>query len=206
MTTQQQDGFGQMIRSMRQAQKPPLALRELARRCGISAAYLSNIERGLCAAPSAEVVKTLARELNSDPADFLRKANRTDPEFFAEAMDPGVVTILRLVDALAPTDSEPFLNMKNILAYLFTEFDGRTDDFSEMELFACFMTAFGKLRLEKDNPSQELQDRLARGIALLKTIMPDLFKEGSKEEIIREIYEMTDQKKQLGSPEGDPPR
>jgi transcriptional regulator with XRE-family HTH domain len=199
MTDLQNDGFGLMIRKIRQAQKPPLALRELARRCGISAAYLSNIERDLCAAPSVDVVKALARELNADPAEFLRKANRQDPEFFSEAMDPSIVSFLRLIDAMLPSGPTTLLNMKNLLAYMFTEFENEDFPSSELELFALFFTAYSKLKLEEQNPSAELTERLTKGTGILRLAMPDLFKGGTQEEILNEFMAMGKQKQITGN-------
>lgn len=189
MTNQQQDGFGQMIRSLRQAMEPPIGLRELARRCDISAAYLSNIERGLCAPPSADVVKAFARELGGDPVLFLQKANRVDLETLTAPFDKGLVGFLRLANAISLYRTpHALLNFKNLFAYIFATVDLSSDSFNELEYLASFMTAYGRLNLEKDNPSTDLLEILDRGMAILRVIMPDLCNDEDPAKVLDEFH------------------
>ena len=47
-----------------------ISLRELAERVGISAGYLSHLERGSRTNPSKEVMENIARELHSSIPDL----------------------------------------------------------------------------------------------------------------------------------------
>lgn len=70
--------FGQTLRDLRTAHG--FGLRATAKAVGISAGYLSRLERGLDAPPRPEVVKALAKELAADPDVLLRLSGSTDPE------------------------------------------------------------------------------------------------------------------------------
>lgn len=54
--------FGQRLRALRRAQG--LALAELARRAGVSASYLSRVERGARGMPGVPVLRRLASALH----------------------------------------------------------------------------------------------------------------------------------------------
>ena len=54
-----------------------IGLREFADKIGISAPYLSNIERGKLPPPSEEKLCAIAGELNQDPDELLAKAGKT---------------------------------------------------------------------------------------------------------------------------------
>lgn len=204
MSDQIQNDFGPTIRELRESQEPKLSLRALAKRCGISAAYLSNIERGLCAPPSVEVLKALARELNIDPSDLLIKANRVDVGLLVDTIDPGIVLLFRLIDSVMPTDGEPFLNLRNLLAFAICEFDGKDlDELDQLHLLATFTTAYAKLRLEKDNPSSELVEKLEHGNSVLRAIMPGLFVESNRDAVLREFLDLAQQRKWVNPPEGE---
>jgi len=64
-------GLGQLIKETREQSR--LALRELARRSGVSAGQLSRIENGQVAQPAEETLQRLAAALNRDhrPLEFL---------------------------------------------------------------------------------------------------------------------------------------
>lgn len=93
--------FGEQLRAFRE--KQDLSLRELARKVGISAPFLSDIERGN-RLPSDRVLRELARalgipegELRSGdprpPLEGLRKLAAGDPEYsiaFREIVDSGI--------------------------------------------------------------------------------------------------------------------
>jgi PTS system nitrogen regulatory IIA component len=56
-----------------------LSLRDLARRIGVSSAYLSRVENGLDAAPTPERLAAIARELDVPPTLLMDVANRVSP-------------------------------------------------------------------------------------------------------------------------------
>ena len=74
--------FGQRVRQSRR--KAGLGLRELARRAGLSAAYLSKIERGLVPTPSQDKVDSLADALGDNNLRFVpfrEHWDRMDPSW-----------------------------------------------------------------------------------------------------------------------------
>ncbi|MBZ4376031.1 helix-turn-helix domain-containing protein [Corallococcus interemptor] len=56
-----------------------LSLRDLARRIGVSSAYLSRVENGVDAPPTQERLTAIARELDVPPALLMDVANRVSP-------------------------------------------------------------------------------------------------------------------------------
>ena len=70
--------FGDTIRNLRTAQD--LGLRQTAIKVGISAAYLSRIERNKERPPRPEIIKELARVLAADPDVLFRLSSSTDPD------------------------------------------------------------------------------------------------------------------------------
>ena len=70
------DGLGEFIR--RQRELGQLSLRQLADACGISNAYLSQIERGL-RTPSSFVLKALADGLELSSDTLYAQAGILDP-------------------------------------------------------------------------------------------------------------------------------
>tara|TARA_Y100000588_G_C13501524_1_gene605420 strand:+ start:74 stop:451 length:378 start_codon:yes stop_codon:yes gene_type:complete len=66
--------FGATIRRHRQRQG--LGLRQYARHLGVSASYLSSIERDTCAAPAEHHIRTIARDLSLDPDTLLAQGGR----------------------------------------------------------------------------------------------------------------------------------
>lgn len=56
-----------------------LSLRDLARRIGVSSAYLSRVENGVDAPPTQERLAAIARELDVPPALLMDVANRVSP-------------------------------------------------------------------------------------------------------------------------------
>src|ERR1039458_6720916 len=57
--------FGTMLRRLRQ--QKGVGLRELARKIGVSAPYLSNVERGKSPTPSEQKLRAIAGILHSSP-------------------------------------------------------------------------------------------------------------------------------------------
>jgi PTS system nitrogen regulatory IIA component len=56
-----------------------VSLRDMARRIGVSSAYLSRVEHGLDAPPTAERLAAIARELDVPPALLMDVAQRVSP-------------------------------------------------------------------------------------------------------------------------------
>ena len=109
--------FGETIRSLREQRaksEPSFSLRQVAARCGVTAAYLSRVERGEVAPPGEETLVKLAHELGEDPdlilamagkiSGDLRSAILARPQLFAELIraikimpDNAVLRIVREV-------------------------------------------------------------------------------------------------------------
>ena len=89
--------FGEHIRKLRERRAetdPTFSLRQVASRCGVTAAYLSRVERGEVAPPGEETLIKLAHELGEDPDVILAMAGKISadlrsailarPQLFAE--------------------------------------------------------------------------------------------------------------------------
>ncbi|MCE9668759.1 helix-turn-helix domain-containing protein [Myxococcus stipitatus] len=72
-----------------------VSLRDMARRIGVSSAYLSRVEHGVDAPPTAERLAAIARELDVPPALLMDVANRVNP-YVADYLEavPGAGTLL----------------------------------------------------------------------------------------------------------------
>lgn len=73
--------FGQSLRVFRQA--AGLSLRELARRIGVSASYLSLVENGKSSPPSGIRLAQIAEILDLSPSVMMQLTGRVDPEIAA---------------------------------------------------------------------------------------------------------------------------
>ena len=71
---QQEQEFGATIRELREARQ--LGLRQFARMIGVSATYLSKIEREEMPPPAEDRVKEIARLLEQDPHELLALAGK----------------------------------------------------------------------------------------------------------------------------------
>ena len=109
--------FGDSIRKMRERRAetdPAFSLRQVAARCGVTAAYLSRVERAEVAPPGEDTLLRLAHELGEDPDVMLAMAGKVSadlrlailarPQLFAElirtiktAPDRAVLRIVRQV-------------------------------------------------------------------------------------------------------------
>lgn len=69
--------FGATLRLLRV--DAGLSLRDLARRIGVSSAYLSRVEHGLDAVPTPERLSAIARELDVPPTLLMDAAHRVNP-------------------------------------------------------------------------------------------------------------------------------
>jgi HTH-type transcriptional regulator, competence development regulator len=109
--------FGDAVRRLREARANSdqrFSLRKVAARCGVSAAYLSRVERGEVAPPGEETLIKLANEIGEDPDVLLAMAGKISadlrsailarPKLFAElirsikdAPDNAVLRVVREV-------------------------------------------------------------------------------------------------------------
>lgn len=74
--------FGNLLRALREAKRttdPTFSLRQFAEKVGISATFLSKVERGEFDPPAADKIIRMARLLGTDPDEFLALAGRVDP-------------------------------------------------------------------------------------------------------------------------------
>jgi HTH-type transcriptional regulator, competence development regulator len=69
-----EEGFGARVRRLREARE--IGLRPFARMIGVSATYLSKIERDELPPPAEARVKEIARLLDQDPDELLALAGR----------------------------------------------------------------------------------------------------------------------------------
>ena len=75
--------FGKRIRDLREAKlksNPKFTLRKFAEAVGISATFLSKVERGEFDPPKAEKIQKMAELLDVDSDELLFLADKVDPE------------------------------------------------------------------------------------------------------------------------------
>ncbi len=75
--------FGKRVRDLREERvrtDPTFSLRQFAERVGISATFLSKVERGEFDPPKAENIIKMAELLGVDADELLSLANKVDPE------------------------------------------------------------------------------------------------------------------------------
>ena len=74
--------FGERLRQLREERKrsdPAFSLRKFAQKAGISATFLSKIERGEFDPPKADKIIRMAELLDVDPDELLALADKVDP-------------------------------------------------------------------------------------------------------------------------------
>jgi len=85
--------FGEAIRSARE--RIGMSLRQLARETGISATYLSKIERGLLPAPADDKIFKLSEVLKLDPDELFALAGRMAGDVYTAFLErPVLFTLL----------------------------------------------------------------------------------------------------------------
>jgi len=72
------DNFGPVLRKHRA--DAGLSVRSLARTIGVSATYLSKVERGLCKPLTEDRIKHVSRVLDLDPLEMCRIGGRIPSE------------------------------------------------------------------------------------------------------------------------------
>ena len=74
----QEQEFGATIRDLREKRR--IGLRQFAKMIGVSATYLSKIERGEMQPPAEDRVKEIARRLDQDPDALLALAGKVSSD------------------------------------------------------------------------------------------------------------------------------
>ena len=98
------EGFGARVRRLREARE--IGLRPFARMIGVSATYLSKIERDELPPPAEERVKEIARLLDQDPDELLALAGRVASDLGAiiRGRPREMASFLRTVRGLGPEE------------------------------------------------------------------------------------------------------
>lgn len=88
-------GFGQYLRGLRQRRN--LSQRQLGRLAGVSAAYISEVERGVRGVPSPKILEKLARPLRVEYNELMRQAGylktEQEPSTFAPKVDERYIDV-----------------------------------------------------------------------------------------------------------------
>lgn len=97
-------GFGPAVRAQRL--EKGLGLRELARQVGMSATYLSKVEREEFKPPAEDKVRAIAQILGEDPDRLLALAGRvaSDLPQIIRTNPEGMASFLRAARGLSPAD------------------------------------------------------------------------------------------------------
>jgi transcriptional regulator with XRE-family HTH domain len=99
-----EEGFGARVRRLREARE--IGLRPFARMIGISATYLSKIERDELPPPAEARVKEIARLLDQDPDELLALAGKvaSDVSDIIRERPREMASFLRTVRGLGPEE------------------------------------------------------------------------------------------------------
>lgn len=103
--------FGPMLRSLRN--EKGYRLREFAKMVGISAAYLSQIERGEARPPREERVRTIARALGEDPDLLMAHSGRVS-SVLSNAMERAPEEVSRLIQATLGLDRDNIIELTRV--------------------------------------------------------------------------------------------
>ena len=97
-------GFGATIRELREEKR--IGLRQFARMIGVSATYLSKIERGEMPPPAEDRVKEIARLLDQDPNELLALAGKvaSDVSAIIKERPREMASFLRTISGLGPEE------------------------------------------------------------------------------------------------------
>ena len=99
-----EEGFGARVRRLREAKE--IGLRPFARMIGISATYLSKIERDELPPPAEARVKAIARLLGEDPDELLALAGKvaSDVSDIIRKQPREMASFLRTARGLGPEE------------------------------------------------------------------------------------------------------
>lgn len=104
MGDKQRPSFGRKVRQLRESQG--VGLRALCRTVGMSATYLSQVERGQLAPPSETKVRAIAKALGEDPDALLRQAGRvpSDLQVIIRKHPMEIIALLRAIRGLTVSE------------------------------------------------------------------------------------------------------
>lgn len=92
MTKISKQDFGDFVRKQRLQLIPPISLRGFAEKIGISATYLSKIERGDFDPPSENSIRLIARELKINEDELLGMAGKVSSDVATIIINKPVLT------------------------------------------------------------------------------------------------------------------
>jgi transcriptional regulator with XRE-family HTH domain len=104
MATKTKKRFGPLVREKRTAKG--ISLRKFAEMVGVSATYLSQVEKGNCDPPTAERVRRMAEILDENPDELTALAGRVPvdlPAIIQEQPTP-IAEFLREASGLSPDE------------------------------------------------------------------------------------------------------
>lgn len=166
--------FGAEIRRLRQLKG--FGLREFASKAGISASYLSLIERGKVAPPSMEKIRDLAKELDEAEAELLELGHRfeLEDEYFAHKNAPRIRAAKKLItyfQTLLYSDEVAPLDVNSVLALLVDKMVTNQGKLRTPDM-ARFMISVIKRYAETDDEElpKDLEEAKERGKAVLQYI------------------------------------
>jgi transcriptional regulator with XRE-family HTH domain len=206
--------FGAEIRKLRQLMG--FGLREFAEKAGISASYLSLIERGKTPPPVREKIIRIANELEEDETELLELANPLDLDdrYFAYKQGPKIKRFKKLLNyfqtLLYSEDAAP-LDLMSVVA-LYMDQKMREKEKHSTAKAAKYMIGVIKEVAESESDSfpEEIEEARQRGMAFLDLIfsMED-GKPPTEEELMRaaKLYApfFMNQEDQPSFPELEPP-
>jgi len=104
MSSQRRATFGGTVRELRTRKQ--ISLRKFAERIGISATYLSKIEREEFKPPSRDKIKEIADALGQDYDEMLALADKTAPDLEQAILShpKQIAAFLRIAKRLGPDD------------------------------------------------------------------------------------------------------
>ena len=102
----QEQAFGATIRELRETRR--IGLRQFAKMIGVSATYLSKIERGEMQPPAEDRVKEIARQLDQDPDALLALAGKvsSDLSTIIRNQPREMASFLRIASGLSSQELE----------------------------------------------------------------------------------------------------
>ncbi len=101
------EGFGETIKRLRKSKQ--LGLREFAKKVGISATYLSKMERGLDPPPAEDKIAKMAQLLGADQNKLFALAGKLPPEF-GEAFNKNPIYTERVPEFLRTATEKNLTN------------------------------------------------------------------------------------------------
>ena len=100
--------FGKLVRKLREEKAqtdPKFTLRKFAEAVGISAPFLSRVERGEFDPPAADKIKRMAEILGANVDEFLKIAKKDDPALSEIVREqPAIPDLLRSISGRSESE------------------------------------------------------------------------------------------------------